>query len=377
MKIRPQNIVIILCFVSTILCAKVLYVDQDISDGFWANSYAELGTALKEAKTGDEIWVANGKYVPGREIHNSFVIKEGVKLYGGFYGGETKLSDRDLNVNHSILSGEIGIKNRKDDNILHIILCCQTERERPLGGDREREKFDVSRETSYFEREKSDVSRETEDLTRERTIIDGFTISDGNASSGKGGGGLFCESVLPPLIRNCRFINNTSKKFGGAIYSECGVDIVSCLFNANTAKYGGAIYIADSKIEDKITKSTFYENSALDGAVVFCALNQVVRIDSCIMLNNYDNCGILNTLCSNGVMKNYYMVSNVATDDESILRSQNISNITCIREMEEEIFQTSKLKHTQNDENVPLDYGFNLCKRNHFINVSLFNNDTF
>src|SRR5690349_17983325 len=49
----------------------------------WSNAYRCLPESLRDAHTGDEIWVAAGTYF------GNIVVPEGVSLYGGFSGNET------------------------------------------------------------------------------------------------------------------------------------------------------------------------------------------------------------------------------------------------------------------------------------------------
>src|SRR5262245_53578902 len=98
--------------------AVIRYVDPTspgpIHNGTsWANSYTSLQTALGAAVAGDEIWVASGTYKPTAGIDRSvsFVIPNGVKLFGGFHGSgvnETSLEQRDISGAKTILSGDIG-----------------------------------------------------------------------------------------------------------------------------------------------------------------------------------------------------------------------------------------------------------------------------
>ncbi|HEX5840091.1 MAG TPA: hypothetical protein VFY26_19800, partial [Anaerolineales bacterium] len=56
----------------------------------WTNGFTDLQLALAAASSGDEIWVATGVYKPtsGTDRSVSFVLKNGVAVYGGFAGTE-------------------------------------------------------------------------------------------------------------------------------------------------------------------------------------------------------------------------------------------------------------------------------------------------
>ena len=112
-------------FVFILLCmhsaqADRFYVDANASAGgngqSWAAAFQFLQDALDQtvAGRGDEVWIAEGTYYPddGTSVTEgdrtaSFVLKDGVSLYGGFQGNETELSQRDIATHESVLSGSI------------------------------------------------------------------------------------------------------------------------------------------------------------------------------------------------------------------------------------------------------------------------------
>jgi len=60
--------------------AATIYVDESSPDGnglSWGNSFRRLEDALFVAKSGDQIWVAEGLYVPGESLDDTFLL-EGV-----------------------------------------------------------------------------------------------------------------------------------------------------------------------------------------------------------------------------------------------------------------------------------------------------------
>ncbi len=81
----------------------VIHVDDDAPPGgdgtSWATAYDSLHDALAAAQSGDQIWVAAGRYV------GNFTLALGVGLYGGFAGTETELNERDWVANLTILDG--------------------------------------------------------------------------------------------------------------------------------------------------------------------------------------------------------------------------------------------------------------------------------
>ena len=90
---------------------KIYYVHDDANgeeDGSsWDDAFTDPADAMAVAKSGDQIWVHSGtcsRTAP--DPPGSFlVMKPGVKIYGGFDGTETDLSERDPAVNPSTFSG--------------------------------------------------------------------------------------------------------------------------------------------------------------------------------------------------------------------------------------------------------------------------------
>ncbi|WP_322487178.1 hypothetical protein [Chloroflexus sp.] len=78
----------------------------------WANG-CTLPTALHQAQAGDEVWGQVGVYYPGANRIDSFVLKDGVAVYGRFAGAETSRAQRDWWANVTVLSADI---NRNDVN---------------------------------------------------------------------------------------------------------------------------------------------------------------------------------------------------------------------------------------------------------------------
>ncbi|HNM27542.1 MAG TPA: hypothetical protein PKL15_18990, partial [Saprospiraceae bacterium] len=206
---------------------NILYVNANVQGGqqdgsSWANATPDLQLGLELAVSGDQIWVAQGVYYPaaGTDRTASFYLKQGVKLYGGFAGGEQNLDERSYAANETILSGNIGNPALANDNSLHVV--------RGSGLD-------------------------------STTALDGFTIADGYAYNSlvtewdvTGGGLLLQASPLVentcPIIQNCRFVHNSAGS-GGAISAKWSFDnlvnpiLRNCEFIENRAfVFAGALY---------------------------------------------------------------------------------------------------------------------------------------
>jgi hypothetical protein len=79
----------------------------------WANAFTNIHDALNAACDGSEIWVASGIYLPTQDCFGNpnpadprdktFYLKDGVKMYGSFAGTETQLSQRQFQLNPTLL----------------------------------------------------------------------------------------------------------------------------------------------------------------------------------------------------------------------------------------------------------------------------------
>jgi len=236
----------------------------------WATAYGDLQTALDDADPNDQIWVAEGKYTPGTERWETFMMKEGVGLYGGFPAtGDPGWDKRDPNTYRTILSGDILSNDDpctpmqdlfadpcRADNSMHVMDCSNTDT---------------------------------------NSIIDGLTIAGGNANGSKpdnSGGGIYNYGG-GVRINNCVFARNTASDLGGGVLinSMAGAAFSNCFFEDNYSdRCGGAIYNGDwvwvySQIS--LTNCTFRNNSASEnGGGVDNSGFTASTVSNCTFLEN-------------------------------------------------------------------------------------------
>lgn len=203
--------------------ADVIYVRSDnpaVGNGTsWASAYRYLQTAIAAAQSGDEIWVKQGSHYPDvgtgqtdNDRFSTFTLKSGVSIYGGFDGVSTAFGDRDPDSYVTILSGDIaGTPASNADNAYNVVTGTGT------------------------------------DAT---AILDGFTVSGGNANfisfPTNVGGGLTCYPDGAPTVRDCTFDDNHSSNLGGGIYvsalaGQPSPTFTDCTFSNNTARSGGGV----------------------------------------------------------------------------------------------------------------------------------------
>jgi len=247
----------------------------------WATAYNNLQTAINNSSNGTEVWVASGRYLTTAtsDRNISFTMKEGVSLYGGFIGTEVSLEQRDIKANRTILSGEIGDTTDFSDNSYHVI-------------------------------------RNKENGISTNTELDGFIVSDGNASDpepNERGGGMFNKGASPtirnctfinngaqfgagiynlggsnPVIRDCRIIQNEASEVCGGIYNflNCNPKVYNCIIAGNLAngELSGALYNFLSTAE--YTNCLISGNEAKLGATCYNTNGSLARFINCTVVGN-------------------------------------------------------------------------------------------
>ncbi|MEI6408609.1 MAG: right-handed parallel beta-helix repeat-containing protein [Bacteroidota bacterium] len=293
---RFSLLVLAVCFFQATGFTQAIFVKSNASGAnngtSWANAYKSLDAALSAATPGNKIWVAAGTYKPSTGANASFLVQSGIELYGGFAGTETSLSQRNITANPTILSGDLNgndvtdsLKLNKSDNSWHVV---------EIGGD-----------------------------ATLRTVVDGFTIRNGNtkvatadADLTKRGGGL--QTTTPTTIRNCRFTQNAGLS-GGAVAvldgDATGFIADNCQFEKNLGSFQSAgIYV---RIVDVVTikNCSFKNNNATRGSLYPQNCDHVT-VDSCLFEGNKGAStnfgGGMFTWQSNFVLKNSIFRNNTS-----------------------------------------------------------------
>ncbi len=185
------------------------HVDDDspgTGDGrAWANAFNDLQDALNAAEEYDMIKVAQGTYIPGTESTDSFVLVNGIKIYGGYIGYDAPDPDlRDIKAYETILSGNV----QQGGSPTHHVVYA------------------------------SGVGNET--------LLDGFTIANGYANGSepndRGAGIYLSGSSL--VVKNCEIRENFAIHGGGGVYVNAGgCAFVKCDFISNYCRErGGGVY---------------------------------------------------------------------------------------------------------------------------------------
>ena len=220
------------------LVSRILYVKSggtSVNCMSWDDA-CDLQTALTTASSGDEVWVAAGIYKPTTTDpyprDATFELKSGVAIYGGFPAVGGIWETRNWVANGTTLSGEIGDSGIAD-NSFHVV---------------------------------------TGSGVTATAILDGFTISGGNANgtfSHYNGGGMHNTMYSSPTLTNIIFSTNSAYDSGGGMYnySYSNPTLINVTFSGNSAYGGGGM--ANNSSSPTLTNVTFSANPATVGGGMF------------------------------------------------------------------------------------------------------------
>ncbi|MHC4120303.1 MAG: choice-of-anchor Q domain-containing protein [Planctomycetota bacterium] len=284
--------------------ARILYVDERArganNGANWRDAFQDLAEALTQATTISvpvEIRVAQGIYKPGESRVDTFHLRSGVALRGGYAGpGEPHPDSRDIERYRTVLSGDL------EGNDFQV--------------DEPNELFN---HPSRADNSYGVVDGSGTDLS---AVLDGFIITGANynitslqagpggglsvrdgsptiiscvfvQNSSDGGGGMFHargfsnKSSNPTLI-NCKFFGNASASSGGGLCSIGGQPkVIGCTFGGNVASNcGGAIYISNG--EPVLVNCVFSGNSAPDGGGIGILAGELVLTNCTFFANSAD-----------------------------------------------------------------------------------------
>lgn len=273
----------------------------------WTDAFTNLQSACNAAASGDMIWVASGEYKPdaGTNRDKYFALKSGVKIYGGFSGGENSLGQRNLLANPVILSGNIGNQLDSTDNSYTLLYLAYPDTSTLIDGLTFQHGYAVS-DTSFFNNAPTlsggAVYIESKNgkalpVFKNCNFLNNVAKSKGGAIYINGQGSTDCM----PLFYHCNFINNKSLFQGGAIYMTGGIavdrgnEFRDCRFERNSASYqAGGIYYSNSYGSGTlnfqhcvITQNTAYHFGGFMYMPKFGANPVKITIDSTELSKNY------------------------------------------------------------------------------------------
>ncbi|MBP6302955.1 MAG: T9SS type A sorting domain-containing protein [Bacteroidia bacterium] len=205
----------------------------------WTNAYTDLRTALTNAASGAQVWVAADTfYLTSAQGRNTAfeITNKSLTVYGGFPNtGNPTIGNRAPSVYHTILSGDI---SKNDPTFSSSV-----------------RKDDANRQDNAY----NVIRISLNGLVPGTVIIDGFTIQDGNANSGSDGNGKWGAGI------------HYSRNANGS--SSHTISVKNCVFRNNTAVSSAAIgtylfYVDNGAVNLVIQQNKFYNNVADEWAVM-------------------------------------------------------------------------------------------------------------
>ena len=201
----------------------------------------------------------------------TFMLINGVGFYGGFPSGGGTWIEHDPHTYETILSGDINTPGDTNDNSYHVVTGSGVD---------------------------------------PNAIIDGFTITGGNANGGSSpderGGGIYNVIGSPTLI-NCTFTNNLASTFGAGMYNSGGEpNITDCTFTSNSVlgdlgsggPYSGG-GMNNGFSSPTVTNCTFSGNSAAGegvqygGGAIFSSVGRPTLTSCTFTANTADKGGAI------------------------------------------------------------------------------------
>ena len=264
----------------------------------WLNASSDLQAMINASASGDRVWVAKGTYYPTEKIaavttggtnsikrDQSFILRTGVKVYGGFVGDELSTYDllsRDFTTNETILSGDLGNASLSDGDGLNTNNAYHVVTARIDAAGTEKAILDgFSIQDGYASA--TGILNAGQDIVRNQGAainlagvaastkieFNNLIIKNNEVSVTTGAGGavyISAEGTGTLKFSNTRFVNNKSAASGAAVYfvKEAGQPNIvfdKVIFEGNingttTTRIGGAIYYANAYEADGTTVGT-------------------------------------------------------------------------------------------------------------------------
>lgn len=257
--------------------AAQIFVSQNASganDGSsWANAFTDIQAALNAANSGDQIWIAEGIYIPDGPTPDSsqYIAKTAVEMYGGFSGTESSIEEREWEIHMTIINGD---KNGDDDpddpdnfhedNAHHMLI------------------FEDFLEPSII-----DGIMFTKGTTRTDTYAPDST--DANHIDRWAGGALAIVDATA-IVRNCTFVSNYGYR-GAAIFARSpesiseGLVIENCRFERNKNNDSGTLRLSVLNY-CALRQCTFTQNTSGPGGGAVTAGNLNIYFEQCEFTGN-------------------------------------------------------------------------------------------
>jgi hypothetical protein len=310
---------------SFLAMATVRYVKPiasgDETGSSWENASDSLQVMMDDASAGDTIWVAAGTYYPTSSPDDistdprdkAFHLSKNIKIYGGFAGTETMLSERDWKINETILSGDfdaddavsgIGASlsiNNNAENAYHVFMVKSVtsgtlDGFTVSGGNANGLSVIQFNGYQFFRTVAGGI------YTRYSSFILGNLNVKGNSANTAGG--IFIDHTNNNTVTNSTVSKNVnggirtssiitiansiiSGNKGPGIYLYSGLNNVNSYIRNSIISYNSDAGVYDDQLNNNYINCTFYGNSAdYGGGLGLFRNNSVATIKNCIFWDN-------------------------------------------------------------------------------------------
>ncbi|MBP7534841.1 MAG: right-handed parallel beta-helix repeat-containing protein, partial [Chitinophagales bacterium] len=295
----------------------------------WANASSNLQATINASAAGDAVWVAAGTYkptlgpfgvVPSDPRDKTFYVKDGVKIYGGFAGTETLLSERNITANITTLSGDFNSNDAvsgsgstlsitgNTENAYHVVLASA-----PTSGGLgvTVDGFSIiggnANTNTVVTVNGNNVARDNGGgifTTNGTNTLTNNLIYNNAAANG---GGIFTRNGLNSTISNNTIYNNATSINGGGIFTTNGTDMVTnnTIYGNKTAIRGGGVHVAGINAINTFANNTFYNNNGTSGGAFYTTDANNTLINNTFYNNNANNgAGIFTVEGTNTISNN-------------------------------------------------------------------------
>ncbi|MFN8289052.1 MAG: HYR domain-containing protein [Chitinophagaceae bacterium] len=260
----------------------------------WANASGDLQAMINAGAVNDQVWVAAGDYIPAQDMFGNtspvdpgdktFLLKNGVSLYGGFAGNETSLAQRNIGANATYLDAF-------GKDFYHVLVAAEISSLTNIDGFYIMGGVTGSNRTVVPPGTSTSVRTETGGglcavNCSGNLKISSCTFNINSALNGDFGGAVYLENCSKADFASVKFEYNDAYLGGGGVYmNNCGdISVQDCFFYYNVSYHLAAGITGDCN-KLSIINSIFTDHIGGEGGAVYI-LSGIVNVTNSVFANN-------------------------------------------------------------------------------------------